>query len=615
MEKTMNKRELFHHCAKIAMTSLCLFGASANPAAADPTGGVVIAGDVNFHTLEGSPVIGVTQNTASAIVEWQSFDLADGESFFFDQPTADAIILNRILGAGSSLIDGALTANGHLVFVNGDGILFGENSVIDVNGLLATTTGITNTDFMSGDFDFALPGANGASVINRGMITAAEAGLIALVAPNVVNEGIIHARLGRVSLGAGERFTLDFFGDGLVAFSPNTDAGMKEGEVAVVGSIIAEGGIIQLSVTDAAAFIETVINVEADLIARSAYQEGGKIILAGTGTTSINVDAKLDVSGADGGEILIAGKEVSVADGAELIADGLQPPDGLLWTFQNSFFGGADGGTPITGTFIYDAATDTYSEISVLTGFGASLPGANYIGPGVAPSAGQIDFLSTAGADITGAYRLYIGFNVPLTDAGGTLMITYGAEQRCVSMYCTFPGFGINARGMIGSTSIVSSTIPFAGMQNGGTINVGSDERTDFAGIASVVPGPAEGVGGEITLSSNGLLVFTGTAELGEAARAGSLTLTGLEMPDDMTEEIKKSVKLSLSEIASTGNASQSQQSGIGGGNVGNSGSSGGKFGGLLTIGDDTEGVGGDSEDKGLLCLHGVSEAACGNAD
>ena len=202
-----------------------------------------------------------------------------------------------------------------------------------------------------------------------------------------------------------------------------------------------------------------------------------------------------------------------------------------------------------------------------------------------------------------------------LTDAGGTLMITYGAEQRCVSMYCTFPGFGINARGMIGSTSIVSSTIPFAGMQNGGTINVGSDERTDFAGIASVVPGPAEGVGGEITLSSNGLLVFTGTAELGEAARAGSLTLTGLEMPDDMTEEIKKSVKLSLSEIASTGNASQSQQSGIGGGNVGNSGSSGGKFGGLLTIGDDTEGVGGDSEDKGLLCLHGVSEAACSESE
>lgn len=615
MEKTMSKRELFHHCAKIVMTSLCLVGASANPAAADPTGGVVIAGDVNFHTLEGSPVIGVTQNTASAIVEWQSFDLADGESFFFDQPTADSIILNRILGAGSSLIDGALTANGHLVFVNGDGILFGENSVIDVNGLLATTTDITNTDFMSGDFDFALPGANGASVINRGMITAAEAGLIALVAPNVVNEGIIHARLGKVSLGAGERFTLDFFGDGLVAFSPNTDAGMKEGEVAVVGSIIAEGGIIQLSVTDAAAFIETVINVEADLIARSAYQEGGKIILAGTGTTSINVDAKLDVSGADGGEILIAGKEVSVADGAELIADGLQPPDGLLWTFQNSFFGGADGGTPITGTFIYDAATDTYSEISVLTGFGASLPGANYIGPGVAPSAGQIDFLSTAGADITGAYRLYIGFNAPLTDAGGTLMITYGAEQRCISMSCAFPGFGINARGMIGSTSIVSSTIPFAGMQNGGTINVGSDERTDFAGIASVAPGPAEGVGGEITLSSNGLLVFTGTAELGEAARAGSLTLIGLEMPDDMTEEIKKSVKLSLSEIASTGNASESQQSGIGGGNVGKSGSSGGKFGGLLTIGDDTEGVGGDTEDKGLLCLHGVSEAACSESE
>lgn len=625
MSSHVNKQKLYRYCAKAAMTSLCVLGASIQQAAADPTGGVVVAGDVDFNTLEGSPIIGVTQNTPSAIVEWQSFDLSDGESFFFDQPTADAIILNRILGEGSSLIDGALTANGNVVFVNGDGIIFGANSTIDVNGLLATTTDIANADFMAGNFNFEIPGEEDASVINRGVITAAEAGLAAFVAPNVANEGVIYARLGKVSLAAGERFTLDFFGDGLVAFSSSASAGTQLGGVDVIGPIIAEGGVIQLSATDAAAFIETVINVEADLIARSAYQEGGRIILAGTEKTIVNVDATLDASGADGGEITISGNEIYVAAGAELLAEGLAPLDGLLWTFQNAGFGGVDTGTALTGSFIYDAATNTYSAIEVLTGFGASLPGAAYIAPGPAPSAGQIDFVSTMDADITDAFRLYIGFDAPLTDAGGTLSIIYGAEVRCLDMTCGFPGFGPNARGLIGSTSIFSSPIPFDGMQDGGTIEVMAFDVLEFAGAASTAPGPDEGMGGDIVFSADGVLALTGMASIGDPPRQGSLTIIEPETPedmdeddeepedpDDMDEELNETVEVTISEIAATGNSTQSQAAGTGGGASGWDGQSESAVGGLWTL-DSEDGGGEKSEDEALMCLHGVSEAACGN--
>lgn len=83
---------------------------------------------------------------------------------------------------------------------------------MDAGGLLATTAGIENEDFMAGRFDFDIPGNPGGTAVNRGAITAAEGGLAALVAPGVENSGTIRARLGRVALASGNAFTLDFHG-------------------------------------------------------------------------------------------------------------------------------------------------------------------------------------------------------------------------------------------------------------------------------------------------------------------------------------------------------------------------------------------------------------------
>ena len=83
---------------------------------------------------------------------------------------------------------------------------------MDAGGLLATTAGIENEDFMAGRFDFDIPGNPGGTAVNRGAITVAEGGLAALVAPGVENSGTIRARLGRVALASGNAFTLDFHG-------------------------------------------------------------------------------------------------------------------------------------------------------------------------------------------------------------------------------------------------------------------------------------------------------------------------------------------------------------------------------------------------------------------
>ena len=47
-------------------------------------------------------------------------------------------------------------------------------------------------------------------------ITIADGGMAALVGPNVTNDGLIQAKLGKVELGSGDTFTLDLYGDGLI---------------------------------------------------------------------------------------------------------------------------------------------------------------------------------------------------------------------------------------------------------------------------------------------------------------------------------------------------------------------------------------------------------------
>ena len=118
--------------------------------------------------------------------------------------------------ARPSQILGSLDANGKVFVVNRDGIIFGAGAVINTAGFLATTSDITNEDFMAGRFNFQIPGRPDASIVNMGTITATSGGFAALVAPGVRNSGTITATLGTVALGAGNTFNLDFYGDKLI---------------------------------------------------------------------------------------------------------------------------------------------------------------------------------------------------------------------------------------------------------------------------------------------------------------------------------------------------------------------------------------------------------------
>ncbi|MBF0561687.1 MAG: filamentous hemagglutinin N-terminal domain-containing protein, partial [Alphaproteobacteria bacterium] len=196
----------------LASTALSL---SAGPALALPQGGTVAGG--NAAIAQTAPrTLTINQSSGNAIINWQSFNIAPGETTRFNQPSASSFTLNRITGGDPARILGTLSANGGVMIVDPNGVVFGPNSRVNVGSIVAATADIRNKDFMAGNYVFATPGNPNARIVNQGSVTIADKGLAAFVAPGVENAGAIVARLGKVSLASANIFTLDLYGDRLV---------------------------------------------------------------------------------------------------------------------------------------------------------------------------------------------------------------------------------------------------------------------------------------------------------------------------------------------------------------------------------------------------------------
>ena len=153
--------------------------------------------------------------STTLVIDWRSFNVGSDAAVRFQQPSASAIVLNRVgADGGRSVIDGRLSANGQVWLLNSGGVLFGSTARVDVGGMLAASLKLGNDDFMNGNYRFTKEGSG--SIVNQGTLTAADGGYIALLAPEVRNEGVIAARLGTVALASGEELRVDFSDDRLI---------------------------------------------------------------------------------------------------------------------------------------------------------------------------------------------------------------------------------------------------------------------------------------------------------------------------------------------------------------------------------------------------------------
>ena len=103
----------------------------------------------------------VTQSSNSAIVNWDSFNIGSQAQVNFVQPSASAVILNRVLGGSGSMILGQMTANGNVFLVDPAGVIFAPGARVDVGGLVASSLGISDGNFLAAKYQFEGVGAGG----------------------------------------------------------------------------------------------------------------------------------------------------------------------------------------------------------------------------------------------------------------------------------------------------------------------------------------------------------------------------------------------------------------------------------------------------------------------
>ncbi|KAF0097381.1 MAG: hypothetical protein FD142_3159 [bacterium] len=239
------------------------------PAWADgvlPTGGQIVSGSGSISTSGANMT--VHQTTGKMIANWQSFSIGANNSATFNQPSASSVALNRVVGQSPSEILGRLNANGQVFLLNPNGVLIGTGAHIQTGGFVASTLGITNENFLAGNYNFT---GTGGSILNQGDIAGK---VVALIAPTVTNEGTI---TGDAALAGGTDVHLDFDGDGLISVTVNaaTVATLVENK----GMIVADGGLAILTAKGVSEAMKGVLNNSGIIEAKTLVNKNGRLLL------------------------------------------------------------------------------------------------------------------------------------------------------------------------------------------------------------------------------------------------------------------------------------------------------------------------------------------------
>jgi filamentous hemagglutinin family protein len=282
---------------------------SAEHALAQPTGAQAIAGQAQLRQ-QGNTLVVTTQNAAGtnrSVINWQSFSIPSGSVTRFDQPTAQSLSINRVVGNDPSQIYGTLSSNGRLVLVNPFGITVGAGAVVDTAGFTASTLRMSDADALAGRLRFTNDGTAGPLVVNGNVVS--RGGDVVLIAPNVQvgSQAVVQAQDGAAVLAAGQ--TVEITGRGLEGIMMEVQApqdsavnlGTLKGDaVGIFAGTLKHSGLVQ---------------------ANAATVEGGKVVLKARGDAI--VDGQISAqAGNKGGSIDVLGNRVGLMAGATIDASG-----------------------------------------------------------------------------------------------------------------------------------------------------------------------------------------------------------------------------------------------------------------------------------------------------
>ncbi|MDD3370727.1 MAG: filamentous hemagglutinin N-terminal domain-containing protein, partial [Alphaproteobacteria bacterium] len=288
------------------------------------------------------------QSSTKAVIDAKSFNVGDHSgasetvNFNNNSPATTMYTLVNIHDANPTKVYGTINdAHGVLYLVNTNGINFKDGSHVNVAGLIATTSRINADDFYNNDKPvFSSSGSADGLIVNDGTITVNTDydtnmkghGLVALVAPRVVNNGVINANYNRVHLASGDSFGIDLMGDGLINLAASDSMNEQLVKVGEQGKIYADGGEIRMTAATASNVVDSLINVKGLVQANSIDNQGGKIVLTSSVVgTSTDYTNKQGIYVAQSGQIVADGGSIEItANGVNNVPTGLVNVDGRV---------------------------------------------------------------------------------------------------------------------------------------------------------------------------------------------------------------------------------------------------------------------------------------------
>ncbi|MBO1326509.1 filamentous hemagglutinin N-terminal domain-containing protein [Acetobacter sp. TBRC 12305] len=585
-----------------------------------PQGGEAVGGSASI----GAPVVTgstatltVNQTAPNAIVNWSSFDVGAKASVNFVQPSSTAMILNRVTGDKTSNIAGSISANGVFILENPSGAILYNGANISAQSVIITPSHIDDTDFENGVLSFSSPTgssiASPAITIDQGAtISAGQAGLVGLVAPQVSNAGTLTANLGTIVLAGGvTAFTLDLYGDGLVNFdiTDKIGAGAVSKDTVLVtnsstGKLSAPGGRVQLTAQAADGVVSTLVNA------------GGQVDAGANGTISIQ---------GIGGNITIAGdllsKGTDTQSGGAVSVDA---QDGAVVTQASSTIdtsGGAQSGnvsiqaqqsSQLAGTIT------TPGNVTITTPVQAPVTQTGTINAGAVDFAGPAQIASTGSVNADSvefdmSTQLAGTINAPYVGIAPDAALSLSGNGRLDSAATLDDDGTFDISGATGSVSI-------GALYGGGIVALGSNNLTltqasggtddvsdGSAFIGNITDGGiAGGVGGSLTVQSGGLMLFGDNSYTGPTIIDNGATLALIDgsiassssVVDNGTFDISSSWAPQITSLSGNGTVLLGDQ----GLTITNAS---GTFGGTLTPGPYSEGDGGLTLTGGTQILTG----------
>lgn len=497
------------------LTATLLACAMTCPAAwALPTGWEVVSGDVSFETAGNT--LNITSASHSAIVNYQSFNIAGNETVNFNFLLSGSSILNRIIGGGATSIAGNLNANGNVLLVNPAGIHMAQTANLNVGSMVASTLNISNADYLAGQYVFFRdPGYGATAVRNDGTIQANAAdGKVVLMGSAVYNNGVISA--SEAALAVGEKITVGMTPE--MQLNVTVDSTLKE-KVEAYQSAIDNAGTLtanraELKADVDAALFDSVVNNSGRIQALGAYRDGPEIVLAGRGGL---VENSGTIDGA-GGDISISGDRIIQAGTVQSNAsEGGTGGDLLISSTENTILASgsvtsANGGsgTGNAGNIIIWSDQDTdFQSGAVLDVSGGQVAG----NAGFAEVSGQetvyFNGHAKGGATDGQAGRILIDPTDITISNGGTY------DPRAGRTFDGFADITLQATRDIRVSSAFDTAIATGNtgvnltMEAGNHITISAPVSTTNANITLVADADNSGAG-NISISSAGSVTATG---------------------------------------------------------------------------------------------------------